>query len=27
VQFSGPRTGEFLAVDEMRYVPIPAAPQ
>ena len=27
VEFSGPRTGEFLAVDEMRYVPIPAAPQ
>jgi hypothetical protein len=26
VQFSGPRTGEFLAADEMRYVPIPATP-
>ena len=27
VQFSGPRTGEYLAADEMRYVPIPATPQ
>lgn len=27
VQFSGPRTGEYLAADELRYVPIPAAPQ
>jgi hypothetical protein len=26
VQFSGPRTGEYLAADEMRYVPIPATP-
>jgi hypothetical protein len=27
VQFSGPRTGEYLAADEMRYVPIPATSQ
>jgi hypothetical protein len=26
VQFSGPRTGEYLAADEMRYVPIAATP-
>lgn len=25
VQFSGPRTGEFLAADEMRYLPIATA--
>ena len=27
VQFSGPRTGEYLAAVELRYVPIPATPQ
>ena len=27
VQFSGPRTGEYLAADEMRFVPIAATPQ
>jgi len=27
VQFSGPRSGEYLAADEMRYVPMPATPR
>jgi hypothetical protein len=27
VQFSGPRTGEYLAADEMRFVPITPTPQ
>jgi hypothetical protein len=27
VQFSGPRTGEYLAADEMRFTPIAATPQ
>lgn len=27
VQFSGPRTGEYLAADELRYVPIPPTPR
>ena len=27
VQFSGPRTGEYLVADEARFVPLPVAPQ
>ncbi len=27
VHLSGPRNGEYLAADEMRYVPIAATPQ
>jgi hypothetical protein len=25
IRFSGPRTGEFLAVDELRFIPVPDA--